>query len=80
VRQLLLEQTLNYSRLVYYNHINIILNLGVSDLSEPLELNRIFSPNQIDACDISLSKKSHNMSNIKMLKINFYKYLRLLKN
>ncbi|MWW87916.1 biotin synthase, partial [Francisella tularensis] len=51
VRQLLLEQTLNYSRLVNYNHINIILNLGVRDLSEPLELNRIFSPNQIDACD-----------------------------
>ncbi|MDE4978522.1 biotin synthase, partial [Francisella tularensis subsp. holarctica] len=36
VRQLLLEQTLNYSRFVNYNHINIILNLGVRDLSEPL--------------------------------------------
>ncbi|AHH46641.1 biotin synthase [Francisella tularensis subsp. holarctica PHIT-FT049] len=80
VRQLLLEQTLNYSRLVNYNHINIILNLGVRDLSEPSELNRIFSPNQIDACDIALSKNSHNMSNIKMLKINFDKDLRLLKN
>ncbi|MDE5018636.1 biotin synthase, partial [Francisella tularensis subsp. holarctica] len=29
VRQLLLEQTLNYTRLVNYNHINIILNLVV---------------------------------------------------
>ncbi|MDE4996805.1 biotin synthase, partial [Francisella tularensis subsp. holarctica] len=35
---------------------------------------------QIDACDISLSKNSHIMSNIKMLKINFDKVLRLLKN
>lgn len=56
VRQLLLEQTLNYSRLVSYNHTNNILNLGVRDLSEPLELNRIFSAKQIDACDITLPK------------------------
>ncbi|MBK2356746.1 methyltransferase domain-containing protein [Francisella hispaniensis] len=80
VRQLLLEQTLNYSRLVNYNHIDIILNLGVRDLSEPLELNKIFSPNQIDACDIALSKNSYSISSINMLKLNFDKDLRLLRN
>ncbi|MEY8714476.1 biotin synthase [Francisella philomiragia] len=79
VRQLLLEQTLNYSRLVSYNHTNNILNLGVRDLSEPLELNRIFSAKQIDACDIALTKNS-KYTNINTLKLNFDTDLRLLKN
>ncbi|MBY7733523.1 biotin synthase [Francisella philomiragia] len=79
VRQLLLEQTLNYSRLVSYNHTNNILNLGVRDLSEPLELDRIFSAKQIDACDIALPKGSKH-TNINTLKLNFDTDLRLLKN
>lgn len=78
VRQLLLVQTINHSKLVNYNHTDTILNLGVRDFSEPLELSKIFCANKIDVCDIVLPKNSANIDNINTFKLNFDKDLELI--
>ncbi|MFV9924779.1 MAG: biotin synthase [Francisella endosymbiont of Hyalomma scupense] len=80
VRQLLLAQTIKHSKLVNYNHTDTILNLGVRDFSEPLELSKIFCANKIDVCDIVLPKSSTNIDNINTFKLNFDKDLELISD
>ncbi|ASG68293.1 biotin synthase [Francisella halioticida] len=80
VRQMLLAQTLKYSKLLNYNHINNILNLGVRDLSEPLELKKTFNPEKIDIGDIALPKNSTAIKNLNAFKLNFDKDLNIISN
>lgn len=80
VRQILLAETLRYSKLLNYNHIYKILNLGVRDLSEPLELNKTFNPNKIDIGDIAPPQNSKNIKNLNAYKLNFDKDLNIVAN
>ncbi|MED7818859.1 MULTISPECIES: biotin synthase [unclassified Francisella] len=80
VRQLLLAETLKYSKLPNYNHIHKILNLGVRDLSEPFELNRAFNPNKIDIGDIAPPQNSNSIKNLNTYKLNFDKDLDIVAN
>ncbi|WP_150467369.1 biotin synthase [Francisella sp. SYW-9] len=80
VRQMLLAETLRYSKLLNYNHIDKILNLGVRDLNEPLELNKTFNPNKIDIGDIAPPQNSKNIKNLNTYKLNFDKDLNIVGN
>lgn len=80
VRQLLLAETLKYSKLLNYNHIHKILNLGVRDLSEPLELNKAFNPNKIDIGDIAPPQNFNSIKNLNTYKLNFDKDLDIVAN
>ena len=75
VKQILLAETLRHSKPTNFHRINKILNLGVRDISEPLELKDIFNPSQIDIGDIAPPQNTKNIDNINIYKLNFDKDL-----